>query len=63
MAADVGHNLYMLSHKLAKFNKDFASKLKQTSKEDENGALTYYAAHTAQIEVFISYLLNKIKLN
>ncbi len=62
LAADVGHNLYMLSHQLAKFNKDFASKLKQTSKEeDENGALTYYAAHTAQIEVLFYYYIEKIR--
>ena len=62
LAADVGHNLYMLSHQLAKFNKDFASKLKQTSKEeDENGALTYYAAHTAQIEVLFCYYIEKIR--
>lgn len=47
---EVGHNLYILSHKLAKFNKELSVLLK--SKESE--ALSYYAAHTAQIEVFIS---------
>lgn len=45
---EVGHNLYILSHKLAKFNKELSVLLK--SKESE--ALSYYAAHTAQIEVF-----------
>lgn len=44
---EVGHNLYILAHKLAKFNKELSILLK--SKESE--ALSYYAAHTAQIEV------------
>jgi hypothetical protein len=47
---EVGHNLYILAHKLAKFNKELSIMLK--SKEShENEALAYYAAHTAQIEI------------
>lgn len=44
---EVGHNLYILAHKLAKFNKELSVLVK--SKDSE--ALSYYAAHTAQIEV------------
>lgn len=44
---EVGHNLYILAHKLAKFNKELSILVK--SKDSE--ALCYYAAHTAQIEV------------
>ena len=47
---EVGHNLYILAHKLAKFNKDLFSLLKSKSSL-KNEALRYYAAHTGQIEV------------
>lgn len=47
---EVGHNLFILAHKLAKFNKELSLLIK--SKECmENEALAYYAAHTAQIEI------------
>ena len=47
---EVGHNLFILAHKLAKFNKELGSLIK--SKDNmENEALAYYAAHTAQIEI------------
>ncbi len=47
---EVGHNLYILAHKLAKFNKELSVLLKSREcLEDE--ALAYYAVHTAQIEV------------
>ena len=47
---EVGHNLYILAHKLAKFNKELSILLKSKDSQ-ENEALAYYAAHTAQIEV------------
>ena len=47
---EVGHNLYILAHKLAKFNKELSIALKSTEGH-ENRALAYYAAHTAQIEI------------
>ncbi|CAF0775305.1 unnamed protein product [Brachionus calyciflorus] len=47
LAREVGHNIYILAHKLAKFNKELSRLLK--SKDDE--ALFYYSAHTAQIEI------------
>jgi hypothetical protein len=46
---EVGHNVYILAHKLAKYNKELSVLLKSR----ENEALVYYAAHTAQIEVNI----------
>ena len=49
---EVGHNLYILAHKLAKFNKELSMALKSRYQEgQENEALGYYAAHTAQIEI------------
>lgn len=49
---EVGHNLYILAHKLAKFNKELSLMLKSKDcQEDE--ALAYYAVHTAQIEVYL----------
>jgi hypothetical protein len=49
---EVGHNLYILAHKLAKFNKELSLALKSRSQDGvENEALSYYAAHTAQIEI------------
>ena len=47
---EVGHNLYILAHKLAKFNKELSISLKSKDSQ-ENEALAYYAAHTAQIEI------------
>lgn len=47
---EVGHNLYILAHKLAKFNKELSVLLKSKDNQ-ENEALAYYAAHTAQIEI------------
>lgn len=51
MRREVGHNLYILAHKLGKFNKEFSQKLKQKNKDENNEAVEYYTAHTAQIEV------------
>jgi inositol 1,4,5-triphosphate receptor type 1 len=48
---EVGHNLYILAHKLAKFNKDLSLALRSVDNIDNNKALAYYAAHTAQIEI------------
>jgi inositol 1,4,5-triphosphate receptor type 1 len=47
---EVGHNLYILGHKLAKYNKELSVLLKSKDSQ-ENEALAYYAAHTAQIEI------------
>jgi inositol 1,4,5-triphosphate receptor type 1 len=47
---EVGHNLYILGHKLAKYNKELSVLLKSKDSQD-NEALAYYAAHTAQIEI------------
>lgn len=47
---EVGHNLYILAHKLAKYNKELSVLLKSKDSQD-NEALAYYAAHTAQIEI------------
>ena len=55
---EVGHNLYILAHKLAKFNKELSVLLKSKDSQ-ENEALAYYAAHTAQIEVMASWHLYK----
>jgi hypothetical protein len=47
---EVGHNLYILAHKMAKFNKELNSLIK--SKDFVNNeALSYYAKRTAQIEI------------
>uniref|UniRef100_A0A8C4QFE0 Inositol 1,4,5-trisphosphate receptor n=1 Tax=Eptatretus burgeri TaxID=7764 RepID=A0A8C4QFE0_EPTBU len=47
---DVGHNIYILAHQLAKHNKELQQILKPTvGAEDE--ALEYYTSHTAQIEI------------
>jgi inositol 1,4,5-triphosphate receptor type 1 len=48
---EVGHNLYILAHKLAKFNKDLSQALRSNISSIENRALAYYTAHTAQIEI------------
>lgn len=54
---EVGHNLYILAHKLAKFNKELSLLLKSRDSL-ENEALAYYAAHTAQIEVILKKKIN-----
>ena len=49
---DVGHNIYILAHQLARHNRELAEMLRPEA-EDAKGtqALEYYAKHTAQIEV------------
>uniref|UniRef100_A0A663MH27 Inositol 1,4,5-trisphosphate receptor n=1 Tax=Athene cunicularia TaxID=194338 RepID=A0A663MH27_ATHCN len=49
---DVGHNIYILAHQLARHNKTLQQMLKPGSDPDEGDeALRYYANHTAQIEI------------
>ncbi|XP_015284919.1 PREDICTED: inositol 1,4,5-trisphosphate receptor type 2 [Gekko japonicus] len=49
---DVGHNIYILAHQLARHNKILQQMLKPGSDSEEGDeALTYYANHTAQIEI------------
>lgn len=51
---EVGHNIYILCHQLAKHNKELSILLKNTEltlDSKMNQALLYYATHTAQIEV------------
>ncbi|KAJ6666357.1 hypothetical protein lerEdw1_000630, partial [Lerista edwardsae] len=49
---DVGHNIYILAHQLARHNKILQQMLKPGSEPDEGDeALKYYANHTAQIEI------------
>ncbi|XP_023671026.2 inositol 1,4,5-trisphosphate-gated calcium channel ITPR2 isoform X2 [Paramormyrops kingsleyae] len=50
---DVGHNIYILAHQLARHNKALQQSLKPRQDPDSDGdeALTYYANHTAQIEI------------
>ncbi|XP_066561476.1 inositol 1,4,5-trisphosphate receptor type 2 isoform X1 [Amia ocellicauda] len=50
---DVGHNMYILAHQLARHNKILQQSLKPGSDSDTEGdeALKYYAKHTAQIEI------------
>lgn len=55
MRREVGHNLYILAHKLGKFNKEFNQRIKQKNREENDEAFNYYAAHTAQIEVNILF--------
>ncbi|XP_011361472.1 inositol 1,4,5-trisphosphate receptor type 2 [Pteropus vampyrus] len=53
---DVGHNIYILAHQLARHNKLLQQMLKPGSDPDDGDeALKYYANHTAQIEVSIYY--------
>ncbi|RNA42187.1 inositol 1-4-5-trisphosphate receptor isoform X1 [Brachionus plicatilis] len=47
LVREVGHNIYILAHKLAKFNKE----LRDLLKSNDNEALLYYGEHTAQIEI------------
>nr|XP_056703464.1 inositol 1,4,5-trisphosphate receptor type 2 [Euleptes europaea] len=49
---DVGHNIYILAHQLARHNKMLQQMLKPGSDSEEGDeALKYYANHTAQIEI------------
>nr|XP_032828348.1 inositol 1,4,5-trisphosphate receptor type 1-like isoform X2 [Petromyzon marinus] len=51
---DVGHNIYILAHQLARHNKELHQMLKPGvggPGDDGDEALEYYARHTAQIEV------------
>ncbi|XP_072418432.1 inositol 1,4,5-trisphosphate-gated calcium channel ITPR2 isoform X1 [Chiloscyllium punctatum] len=50
---DVGHNIYILAHQLSQHNKLLQQKLKPGSEPQDKGseAVTYYANHTAQIEI------------
>uniref|UniRef100_A0ABD2XM03 Inositol 1,4,5-trisphosphate receptor n=1 Tax=Trichogramma kaykai TaxID=54128 RepID=A0ABD2XM03_9HYME len=52
---EVGHNIYILCHQLARHNKELQAILKPveqgTSDHKINKALQYYASHTAQIEI------------
>ncbi|KAM9754184.1 inositol 1,4,5-trisphosphate-gated calcium channel ITPR2 isoform 2-T2 [Menidia menidia] len=50
---DVGHNIYILAHQLARQNKLLQQSLKPGSglDEDKDKALNYYGKHTAQIEI------------
>ncbi|XP_046882482.1 inositol 1,4,5-trisphosphate receptor type 1-like isoform X8 [Hypomesus transpacificus] len=47
---NVGHNIYILAHQLARHNKELQVMLKPGSSEGDE-ALEYYAKHTAQIEI------------
>ncbi|XP_055724268.1 inositol 1,4,5-trisphosphate receptor type 1-like isoform X3 [Salvelinus fontinalis] len=46
---NVGHNIYILAHQLARHNKELQALLKTYGEGDE--ALEFYAKHTAQIEI------------
>ncbi|XP_039617485.1 inositol 1,4,5-trisphosphate receptor type 2 isoform X2 [Polypterus senegalus] len=50
---DVGHNIFILAHQLARHNKELQKRLKPSSEPycNEDDALSFYANHTAQIEV------------
>ncbi|XP_066541868.1 inositol 1,4,5-trisphosphate receptor type 2 [Hoplias malabaricus] len=50
---DVGHNIYILAHQLARHNKILQQNLKPATESDTDGdePLKYYATHTAQIEI------------
>ncbi|XP_042563423.1 inositol 1,4,5-trisphosphate receptor type 2 isoform X3 [Clupea harengus] len=50
---DVGHNIYILAHQLARHSRILQQSLKPGVEVDEEGddALSYYANHTAQIEI------------
>uniref|UniRef100_A0A670IYY2 Inositol 1,4,5-trisphosphate receptor n=1 Tax=Podarcis muralis TaxID=64176 RepID=A0A670IYY2_PODMU len=49
---DVGHNIYILAHQLARHNKILQHMLKPGSDPEEgDDALKHYANHTAQIEI------------
>lgn len=50
---DVGHNIYILAHQLARHNKVLQQSLKPSLvlENDSDEAIQYYAKHTAQIEI------------
>jgi inositol 1,4,5-triphosphate receptor type 1 len=52
---EVGHNIYILCHQLAQHNKELALLLRPTDastvEPKTRKALTFYASHTAQIEI------------
>nr|XP_033807855.1 inositol 1,4,5-trisphosphate receptor type 2 isoform X1 [Geotrypetes seraphini] len=49
---DVGHNIYILAHQLARHNKNLQQMLRPGSDSEEGDeAVKYYANHTAQIEI------------
>ncbi|KAK2709545.1 inositol 1,4,5-trisphosphate receptor-like isoform X2 [Artemia franciscana] len=48
---EMGHNLYILCHKLAKHNKEMSALLKPVEDSDSEAALSYFASHTGQIEI------------
>lgn len=48
---NVGHNIYILAHQLARHNKELQSMLKPGVQVDGDEALEFYAKHTAQIEI------------
>lgn len=56
LVREVGHNLYILAHKLARFNKELSAMLRTKPVDNESNqtfhsALSFYASRTAQIEV------------
>ncbi|XP_036375711.1 inositol 1,4,5-trisphosphate receptor type 2 isoform X1 [Megalops cyprinoides] len=53
MPKDVGHNIYILAHQLARHNKLLQQSLRPGLDPENEGddALRYYANHTAQIEI------------
>uniref|UniRef100_A0A670JF27 Inositol 1,4,5-trisphosphate receptor n=1 Tax=Podarcis muralis TaxID=64176 RepID=A0A670JF27_PODMU len=48
---NVGHNIYILAHQLARHNKELQNMLKPGGQIDGDEALEFYAKHTAQIEI------------
>ncbi|XP_007250632.3 inositol 1,4,5-trisphosphate receptor type 2 [Astyanax mexicanus] len=48
---DVGHNIYILAHQLARHRKQLQQSLKPCPDSDTEDSLGYYAKHTAQIEI------------
>uniref|UniRef100_A0A803TVR0 Inositol 1,4,5-trisphosphate receptor n=1 Tax=Anolis carolinensis TaxID=28377 RepID=A0A803TVR0_ANOCA len=48
---NVGHNIYILAHQLARHNKELQNMLKPGGQIDGDESLEFYAKHTAQIEI------------
>ncbi|KAG6939316.1 inositol 1,4,5-trisphosphate receptor type 1 [Chelydra serpentina] len=48
---NVGHNIYILAHQLARHNKELQNMLKPGGQVEGDEALEFYAKHTAQIEI------------
>lgn len=65
LVREVGHNLYILAHKLARFNKELSALLRSNINSSNNSTTTiafnYYASRTAQIEVFRLFFIFKFK--